>query len=515
MMCRFPSIFLLLALILSGCASELERKFKELDHVIAERDVYRVRLERKADSLRSLMAVATTDSARWEYSESLFLLFKYWQADSAMTYLDKMDASSGGNHAKTLHAMLERSDVEVLLRHYSEAEDMLDKLDTSVMTDAELAAYYKADLFLDGIKAVDEMIPEEDRKEIVEKRHVKRLAYINNPEIEPFELIRRNGMQLYESGRPGEAISILRDLVNNSEGIKDKSEAAYSLAFAYSYTGNRKMREYWLAQSAIYSLEIPTRASLALFELSNMLFEDNQLGQASRYCQVALEDALNSKYNSRIMNSANSMLYIVRAVGHKSKEDRAAYIFIIIVLGLLFAMTVALLVLSFRQHKTIKRKNRLLEDANEVKTEYITRHITMSAYYMEDIERYRHELRSKLKEGGVDAIMELLRKPPEEVVDYKTFFKIFDDTFVGLYPDFADKVNDLLRPEARFTLKNPRELTTGLRILAAIRIGITDSGKIAKFLHCAPSSVYTHRCKIKKGAVCHPEDFERKISEIE
>lgn len=139
----------------------------------------------------------------------------------------------------------------------------------------------------------------------------------------------------------------------------------------------------------------------------------------------------------------------------------------------------------------------------------------MSAYYMEDIERYRHELRSKLKEGGVDAIMELLRKPPEEVVDYKTFFKIFDDTFVGLYPDFADKVNELLRPEARFTLKNPRELTTGLRILAAIRIGITDSGKIAKFLHCAPSSVYTHRCKIKKGAVCHPEDFERKISEIE
>ena len=138
----------------------------------------------------------------------------------------------------------------------------------------------------------------------------------------------------------------------------------------------------------------------------------------------------------------------------------------------------------------------------------------MSSYYMEDIERYRHELRSALKEGGVDAVKEMLRKPPEDVVDYKTFFKIFDDTFLGLYPDFPDKVNALLKPDSRFILKNQGELTTGLRILAVIRIGITDSGKIAKFLHCAPSSVYTHRCKIKKCAVCPPEEFESRISQI-
>lgn len=513
-MSRFSCIFLLLALVLSGCSSELSHKFRELDRTISERGKYRIQLEEKADSLRRVMSGAGTDSARWEYSEQLFRLFKYWQADSALRYLDMMDSYADGNPAKTLHATLERSMVEVLMRKYSEAESMLNQVDTASLTQAELAAYYKADLYLDGIKAVDEMIPAGDRKRIVERRHIKRLAYINNPEIEPFELIRRNGMQLYESGHAKEATVILRDLVDNSESIEDKSEAAYSLAFAYAYTGDREKREYWLAQSAIYSMAIPIRASLALFELSNMLFEDNQLGIASRYCQVALEDALSSKYNSRIMNSANSMLYIVQAVGRKTRQDKSAYICIILVLGLLFAATVVLLVLSFRQHNTIKLKNRLLEDANEAKTEYITRHITMSSYYMEDIERYRHELRSALKEGGVDAVKEMLRKPPEDVVDYKTFFKIFDDTFLGLYPDFPDKVNALLKPDSRFILKNQGELTTGLRILAAIRIGITDSGKIAKFLHCAPSSVYTHRCKIKKRAVCPPEEFESRISQI-
>ena len=231
-MSRFSCIFLLLALVLSGCSSELSHKFRELDRTISERGKYRIQLEEKADSLRRVMSGAGTDSARWEYSEQLFRLFKYWQADSALRYLDMMDSYADGNPAKTLHATLERSMVEVLMRKYSEAESMLNQVDTASLTQAELAAYYKADLYLDGIKAVDEMIPAGDRKRIVERRHIKRLAYINNPEIEPFELIRRNGMQLYESGHAKEATVILRDLVDNSESIEDKSEASYSLAFA-------------------------------------------------------------------------------------------------------------------------------------------------------------------------------------------------------------------------------------------------------------------------------------------
>lgn len=511
---RLSCIFLLTTIFLTGCTSELNHKLGELDRAISERGKYCVQLERRADSLRTMMSVSYSDSAKWECSEALFRLFKYWQADSALTYLNLMDRYAQGDSSKILHSVLERSVVKVLMRQYPEAEAMLEKIDTARLTQSEMAAYYKADLYLDGIKAVDEMIDEEERKQIIESRHIKRLAYINNPKIEPFELIRRNGMQLYESGRAKDAIVILRDLVDKSVSIEEKSEAAYSLAFAYAYAGDKEKREYWLAQSAIYGIMVPVRTSLSLFELSNMLFEDNQLGTASRYCQIALEDALASKYNSHILNSANSMLYIVQAIGRKTRQDRNAYIGIIMVLSLLFIATMALLVLSFRQHNTIKRKNMLLEDANEAKMEYITRHITMSSYYMEDIERYRHELRSALKEGGVDAVKEMLRKPTEEVVDYKTFFKIFDDTFLGLYPDFPDKVNALLKPDARMLQRNPGELTTGLRILAAIKIGITDSGRIAKFLHCAPSSVYTHRCKIKKRALCPPEEFEDRISRI-
>lgn len=507
-------IFLFCATALSGCHSDLDLKFRELDKAIASKETSVLEVARKSESLRQDLSEAETDSAKWETSAALFYLYKNYQADSAMTYLDKMAELAGTDSAKKLETACEKVIVLALSRKYAEAGKLLSSIDTSALTENQMAYYLKTDLYLDGIKAVDELIPGEERKEIIEKRHSKRSLFINSPAISPFEAVRRRGMQLYESGQAEKAVEILKDLVDNTDDLEDKSDAAYTLAFAYAYTGNRKEREYWLAQSAIWSSYFPNRSSMALFELSNMLFEDNQLAQASRYCQVALEDALASKYNSGILNSANSMLSIVKAVGHKTRQDRRMMLCIIVILATLFLTTCGLLALSFRLHHTIKMKNILLEKANEAKTGYITRHITMSAYYMEDIERYRHDLRVALKTGGVDAVKEMLRKPPEEVIDYKSFYRIFDDTFIGLFPDFVDKVNDLLKPEARIYLKDSRSLTTVLRILAAIKLGVTDSGQIAKFLHCAPSSVYTHRCKIKKMAACPPEEFEKMVAAI-
>ena len=55
--------------------------------------------------------------------------------------------------------------------------------------------------------------------------------------------------------------------------------------------------------------------------------------------------------------------------------------------------------------------------------------------------------------------------------------------------------------------------TTELRILAAIRLGITDSGRIARFLNCAPTTVYTYRTKLRNMALDR-EGFEERIRRI-
>ena len=77
--------------------------------------------------------------------------------------------------------------------------------------------------------------------------------------------------------------------------------------------------------------------------------------------------------------------------------------------------------------------------------------------------------------------------------------------------DFVEKVNAMLREDSRFELQEDGELSTELRMLAAIRLGITESGKIARFLKCSPTTVYTYRTRLHRAALCGAEEFESRI----
>ena len=97
--------------------------------------------------------------------------------------------------------------------------------------------------------------------------------------------------------------------------------------------------------------------------------------------------------------------------------------------------------------------------------------------------------------------------------ELKEFYALFDKTFLGLFPSFIDEMNGLLADEARTEGRHDGELTTVLRIYALIRLGITDSGRIARFLNCAPTTVYTYRTKLRNMALDR-EGFEERIRRI-
>ena len=50
-------------------------------------------------------------------------------------------------------------------------------------------------------------------------------------------------------------------------------------------------------------------------------------------------------------------------------------------------------------------------------------------------------------------------------------------------------------------------LNTELRIYALVRLGITDSVKIAEFLHYSPQTVYNNRLKTRNKAIIPREEF--------
>lgn len=65
----------------------------------------------------------------------------------------------------------------------------------------------------------------------------------------------------------------------------------------------------------------------------------------------------------------------------------------------------------------------------------------------------------------------------------------FDNIFLGMYPNFVSDFNALLKKDEQIVPKSGHLLNRELRIYALLRLGITDSAKIASFLRCSISTV--------------------------
>jgi DNA-binding NarL/FixJ family response regulator len=98
--------------------------------------------------------------------------------------------------------------------------------------------------------------------------------------------------------------------------------------------------------------------------------------------------------------------------------------------------------------------------------------------------------------------------------ELKEFYSNFDNTFLHLFPTFVEDFNSLLAEKERIEIKMDELLTTELRIFALIRLGITDSSKIASFLRYSVNTIYNYRTRIRNKSLLPREDFERKVRTI-
>jgi len=64
------------------------------------------------------------------------------------------------------------------------------------------------------------------------------------------------------------------------------------------------------------------------------------------------------------------------------------------------------------------------------------------------------------------------------------------------------------------SLKQDELLNTELRIFALIRLGITDSSKIASFLRYSINTIYNYRTRVRNKAAVPRDDFERLVRNI-
>ena len=143
---------------------------------------------------------------------------------------------------------------------------------------------------------------------------------------------------------------------------------------------------------------------------------------------------------------------------------------------------------------------RKVEENSRLKEAYIGRYMDQCMMQIDSLDTYRKSL-LKLAAGGKNEELKNRLKATDTVDDrLKGFYENFDTTFLNLFPNFVDDFNALLLPEEAIIPKKRGTLNTELRIFALIRLGITDSDKIARFLRYSVTTIYNYRTKVRNKA---------------
>ena len=159
-----------------------------------------------------------------------------------------------------------------------------------------------------------------------------------------------------------------------------------------------------------------------------------------------------------------------------------------------------------------KAMNHTLSEANYIKEEYIGRYMDQCSTYLDKMDLYRRSLNKIAAAGRVEELYKAIKSSQFLDEELKEFYANFDMTFLQLFPNFVEEFNALLTEPMQ---PKPGELlNTELRIFALIRLGITDSTKIAQFLRYSVTTIYNYRTRVRNKALGERDEFETKVMQI-
>ena len=263
---------------------------------------------------------------------------------------------------------------------------------------------------------------------------------------------------------------------------------------------------------------------------------------AYKLTQSAIEDALycNVQFRTLLMSEVYSIINTVYLEKEaKRKTELQLYLLCI---SLLSAFLLVAIIYVYKQMKKVSRirgelfitsqklaelnkditetnnqlqeRNAQLSESNHIKEEYIAHFFSLCSTYINKLENYRIILNKKATAKQFDEIYKMLKSTTLVDNELEELYKNFDVIFLNLYPTFVKDFNALLIKEEQIVLKQGELLNTELRIFALIRLGITDSVKIAAFLRYSLSTIYNYRTRARNKAAVSRNDFEEMVMKI-
>ena len=362
--------------------------------------------------------------------------------------------------------------------------------------------------------------------------------YMGTPEIEPVK-------QAFEENK--------QTLSNDS---RKYSIATYNLSAIYRSENNESKYLENLILSAMADIRSVNGDIGSLQEIAEYLFKHGEIDRAYNYILYCSQKAMLFHNRVRIVKMSHLQNQIYKAYQEQSRTQQKRLQASLIAVSFLFLVLIGAFLFIRKQMRRLKEANLKLDSTNQklsvnmdalstahqrleevniqlkdlntqlqevndqlresnyVKEEYIGYVFNICSTYISKLEEFRKNINRKLKVGQIEDVKAMTDSSATASNELKEFYQNFDTIFLHLYPDFVGDFNALLLPEERIELKEGELLNTELRIHALIRLGITDSVKMADFLHCSAQTVYNNRLRTRNKSIIPKEDFINAVKKL-
>ena len=538
-------VLCLLMLSITGSASTIDSLLTVLDATIKQGNEFQQTREGRIQGLKALFdtQIKDTDQQYFIYSR-LYDEYRAYQFDSALHYLSiKTELAYKLRNTEWVNeSLIQQVRLFTATGMFQEAFDAHEKINLQSISKTILPAYYSISAQLYSQMAhytrVKSMVPRYRAMESTYRDSA--LKVVPNGSFDYFQEME---LLYYGNGKYKEARNIALDLLEVTE-INNPKHAllAYRVAINYRALNDREKEKEFIIRSAISDIQNGIKDNASLTILAMMLYREKHIGKAYDYIQFSLADANFFNAPLRYIELSNVLpvindAYHIRLEKQKDKLQRylllISFLTIFLITSLVFIFMQLRNLSNFRfdlQKANLKLNelntelseangqlnglNAQLSESNHIKEQYIGHFLNRCSNYIEKLENYQKYVGKQISARKITELFESTKSNQLIDTELSEFYETFDHTFLILFPNFVEQINELFNDDEKIVLRQGELLNTELRIFALIRLGITDSSKIANLLRYSVNTIYNYRVKIKNKSSVPRDDFEELVKNI-
>ncbi len=516
----------------------------KLDQAIKERPIYMEQKELKLVELKRQLHRQIPDEERFAILGTLLDEYRSFNTDSALHMAEEREqiAIRLGNREYIDNARMNKADVLGMTGMYKEVMDLMRNIHIDRLPVDIHPYYYHIYRTVYGLMA-DYAVTAYEKKLYTEltDKYRDSLLLVNKDNLLIHTLIQSD--QYNVRNEYDKAIRLLTDyLALQKDYEHDVAICAYTLSESYRLKGDKEKEKEYLIVSAMADMKTAVREYISLRKLAVLLYQEGDIERAYSYVKICMEDAAACNARLRKLEILEIFPIINDAYQQKTEKQQEQMKWALVSISLLSLFLLLAIFYVYKQMKKVAAARREVIDANKrlkelndelhlsnaqlkeanhsiaensyLKEEYIGRYMDQCSVYLEKMDNYRRSLGKIAATGNVEELYKNIKSSKFIEGELKEFYTNFDNTFLQLFPTFVEDFNALLADDEQISLKAGERMNTELRIFALIRLGITDSVKIAQFLRYSVTTIYNYRTKVRNKAAGDRDLLEQEVMTI-